>query len=77
MLLRHSVWDRSSGDTDRLRTALKKLRARLGHAAANLTYIFNEHGFGYRFARSSETGGRTAAVARRTGSMSRQGPVDW
>ena len=50
--LLQKVWGRrGSGDTDRMRTALKKLRAKLGDAAANPTYIFNEYGVGYRFAR--------------------------
>ena len=50
--LLRKVWGRrDSGDTDRMRTALKKLRAKLGDDAADPTYIFNEYGRGYRFAR--------------------------
>ncbi len=50
--LLRQVWGRrSADDTDRLRTALKKLRKKLGDDAANPTYIFNEHGVGYRFVR--------------------------
>ena len=50
--LLRQVWGRRGGaDTDRLRTALKKLRKKIGDDAANPTYIFNEHGVGYRFAR--------------------------
>ncbi|MDE0650681.1 MAG: response regulator transcription factor, partial [Gammaproteobacteria bacterium] len=50
--LLRKVWGRrDSGDTDRMRTALKKLRAKLGDDAADPTYIFNEYGIGYRFAR--------------------------
>ena len=50
--LLRQVWGRrGSDDTDRVRTALKKLRAKLGDDAANPAYIFNEYGVGYRFAR--------------------------
>ena len=46
------MWGRrGSDDTDRVRTAVKKLRAKLGDDVANPTYIFDEHGVGYRFAR--------------------------
>ena len=49
--LLRQVWGRrGSDDTDRVRTVVKKLRHKLGDAAANPTYIFNEHGVGYRFA---------------------------
>ena len=50
--LLRKVWGRrSADDTDRVRTAVKKLRRKLGDHAANPAYIFNEHGVGYRFAR--------------------------
>ena len=50
--LLRKVWGRrGSGDTDRLRTAMRKLRRKLGDDAADPTYIFNEYGVGYRFAR--------------------------
>ena len=50
--LLRQVWGRrGSDDTDRVRTAVKKLRAKLGDDVANPTYIFDEHGVGYRFAR--------------------------
>ena len=50
--LLRQVWGRrGSDDTDRVRTVVKKLRAKLGDDVANPTYIFNEHGVGYRFAR--------------------------
>ncbi len=50
-VLLRQVWGRrGSDDTDRVRTVVKKLRHKLGDAAANPTYIFNEHGVGYRFA---------------------------
>ena len=49
--LLRKVWGRrGSGDTDRVRTALKKLRKKLGDDAADPAYIFNAHGVGYRFA---------------------------
>ena len=49
--LLRQVWGRrGSDDTDRVRTVVKKLRHKLGDTAANPTYIFNEHGVGYRFA---------------------------
>ena len=49
--LLRQVWGRrGSDDTDRVRTVVKKLRHKLGDNAANPTYIFNEHGVGYRFA---------------------------
>ena len=55
--LLRQVWGRrGSGDTDRVRTAMKKLRKKLGDDAANPAYIFNAHGVAYRFA-SPGTGG--------------------
>ena len=51
-VLLRQVWGRrGSDDTDRVRTVVKKLRAKLGDNAAAPTYIFTEHGVGYRFAR--------------------------
>jgi len=45
------VWGcRSADDTDRVRTAVKKLRAKLVDSAADPSYIVNEHGVGYRIA---------------------------
>ena len=50
-VLLRQVWGRrGSDDTDRVRTAVKKLRAKLGDDAANPTYIFTEHGVGYSMA---------------------------
>ncbi len=47
--LLRQVWGRrGSGDTDRVRSAMKKLRKKLGDQAAAPTYIFNVHGVGYR-----------------------------
>ena len=49
--LLRQVWGRrGSDDTDRVRTVVKKLRAKLGDNAASPTYIFTEHGVGYRIA---------------------------
>ncbi len=50
-VLLRQVWKRrGSHNTDRVRTVVKKLRAKLGDDAANPTYIFTEHGIGYRMA---------------------------
>ena len=47
--LLRQVWGRrAADDTDRVRTAVKKLRRKLGDSAADPKYIFNEHGVGYR-----------------------------
>ena len=49
--LLRQVWGRrGSDDTDRVRTVVKKLRAKLGDNAANPTYIFTAHRVGYRMA---------------------------
>ena len=49
--LLRQVWGRrGSDDNDRVRTVVKKLRAKLGDNAAAPTYIFTEHGVGYRIA---------------------------
>ncbi|WP_419863619.1 ATP-binding protein [Candidatus Poriferisodalis sp.] len=54
MLLRQ-VWGHSdSNHTDRVRAAVRKLRAKLGDDAAAPVYIFTEHGVGYRLAASTE-----------------------
>ena len=43
------VWGRrEAGDADRVRTAVRRLRHKLGDNAANPAYIFNVHGVGYR-----------------------------
>ena len=45
------MWgSRSASDTDRVRTVVKKVRAKLGDDAAQPTYIVTVHGVGYRFA---------------------------
>ncbi len=47
--LLRQVWrSRDPNDTDRVRTVVKKLRAKLGDNAAAPTYIFTERGVGYR-----------------------------
>ena len=49
--LLRKVWGRrSADDTDRVRTAVKKLRRKLGDKASDPAYICNEHGVGYRIA---------------------------
>ena len=53
-LLRRVWGRRASDDTDRVRTIVKKLRAKLGEDAASPTYIFTEHGVGYRIATPGE-----------------------
>ena len=54
-LLLRQVWGHSdSNHTDRVRAAVKKLRAKLGDDAAAPVYIFTEHGVGYRLAASTE-----------------------
>ncbi|MYA16897.1 MAG: response regulator, partial [Gammaproteobacteria bacterium] len=42
------------GNTERVRAFVKQIRAKLGDDAANPTYIFNEHGVGYRMPRPSD-----------------------
>ena len=50
-VLLRQVWGRrGSDDTDRVRTVVKKLRAKLGDDAADPAYIFTEHGVGYSMA---------------------------
>ena len=52
--LLRQVWGRRSvDDTDRVRTVVKKLRAKLGDDAATPTYIVTVHGIGYRMATPS------------------------
>ena len=49
--LLRQVWRRRGvDDTDRVRTVVKKLRAKLGDDAAAPTYIVTVHGVGYRMA---------------------------
>ena len=49
------VWGRSvSGRNDRVRTAVKQLRAKLGDDADDPAWIFTERGVGYRFASPQE-----------------------
>ena len=50
-LLRQVWGGRHNGDTDLVRTFVKKLRRKLGDVAANPAYIVNERGVGYRMVR--------------------------
>ncbi len=53
--LLREVWrGRDPSDTDRVRTVVKKLRAKLGDSAAAPAYIFTERGVGYRAAAPDE-----------------------
>ena len=50
-LLRRVWTEREDGGTKVVRAFVKQLRQKLGDDAANPTWIFNERGVGYRFAR--------------------------
>ena len=53
--LLRQVWGRrKTGEADRVRTAVRRLRQKLGDRAADPAYIFNVHGVGYRFAGPDE-----------------------
>ncbi len=53
-MLLHRVWGPEySGEPDLLRSQIKSLRRKLGDNARNPTYIFTEHGVGYRMAKPS------------------------
>jgi len=48
-----TVWGEDHlGDTERLRTAIKQLRAKLGDSSTNPRFIRTEPGVGYRFIQS-------------------------
>ena len=49
-LLRQIWGERVTGDSEPVRTFVKKLRAKLGDVPANPKYLFNERGVGYRMA---------------------------
>ncbi len=52
--LLHRIWGPEySGDSQLLRSHIKSLRQKLGDNARNPTYIFTEHGVGYRMAKPS------------------------
>ena len=53
-LLRQVWGKRQTGEADRVRTAVRRLRQKLGDRAADPAYIFNVHGVGYRFAGPDE-----------------------
>ena len=48
VLLRHVWGRRSAGNAGRVRSAVKRLRRKLGDDVDKPVYIFNEHGVGYR-----------------------------
>ena len=53
--LRRQVWGGlPNGDTELVRTFIKKLRRKLGDDAARPAYIVNERGVGYRMARPDD-----------------------
>ena len=53
--LLRQVWrGRHHGDTERVRTYVKKVRRKLGDDAARPAYIVNERGVGYRMARPGD-----------------------
>ena len=66
------VGRRGSDDIDRLCTAVKKLRHKLGDDAANPTYIFNEHDVGYPIATPGRGVGGRASTWNRAGTCQRQ-----
>ena len=53
-LLRQVWGGRHNGDSELVRTFVKKLRRKLGDAAASPAYIVNERGVGYRMARPGD-----------------------
>ena len=53
-LLRQVWGGRLNGDTELVRTFVKKLRRKLGDDAASPAYIVNERGVGYRMARPGD-----------------------
>lgn len=55
-MLLHRVWGPEySGESQLLRSYIKSLRQKLGDNARKPTYIFTEHGVGYRMARAGAT----------------------
>ena len=53
--LRHQVWaGRNNGDTELVRTYIKKLRRKLGDDPKRPRYIANQRGIGYRMARPDD-----------------------
>ena len=58
-MLLHRVWGPGySGESQLLRSYIKSLRQKLGDNARKPTYIFTEHGIGYRMAKSDPTDDR-------------------
>jgi len=66
-MLLHRVWGPEySGDSQLLRSYVKSLRQKLGDNARKPTYIFTEHGIGYRMARSDAATDRPGLVSSTT-----------
>ncbi|MCY4554810.1 MAG: winged helix-turn-helix domain-containing protein [Chloroflexi bacterium] len=63
-MLLHRVWGPGyTGESQLLRSYIKSLRQKLGDNARKPTYIFTEHGIGYRMAKSDPTDDRPALVS--------------
>ena len=63
-MLLHRVWGPGySGESQLLRSYIKSLRQKLGDNARKPTYIFTEHGIGYRMAKSDPTDDRPALAS--------------
>ena len=66
--LLRQVWGRrGSDDNDRVRTVVKKLRAKLGDDAANPAYVVTQHGVGYRIADPGDASGSCLCSVRSFG----------
>ena len=63
MLLQRVWGPEYSGESQLLRSYIKSLRQKLGDNARKPTYIFTEHGIGYRMAKSETTYDRPAPVS--------------
>ena len=61
-LLRQVWGGRDNGDTELVRTYVKKLRRKLGDDAARPAYIVNQRGVGYRMARPDDLRGPAGTV---------------
>ena len=63
-MLLHRVWGPEySGESQLLRSYIKSLRQKLGDNARKPTYIFTEHGVGYRMARAGAASERHGPVS--------------
>ncbi len=63
MLLQRVWGPEYSGESQLLRSYIKSLRQKLGDNARKPTYIFTEHGIGYRMAKSESVTNRPASVS--------------